>query len=113
MQSWSEPVRHARPAQTANLLGKIKASIETGNYIVTKHALERLDERKVSLKDTIYVLAHGYHEKRKTSFDPVFHTWKYSIRGKTKDTLELRVIVSFVEELAIITVIRLDKRKKA
>jgi hypothetical protein len=31
----------------------------------------------------MHVLKTGYHEKRKTSFDPVFKRWKYAIRGVT------------------------------
>ncbi len=98
-----------RPAQIGNLLERIRESIKTGNYIVRKHALERLNERAISLKDVGHVLTRGYHEKQKTSFDPMFQTWKYAIRGKTMDDLDIRVIVSFVETLAIITVIRLEK----
>lgn len=101
-----------RPAQIGNLLERIRESVKTGNYIVRKHALERLNERAISLRDVNYVLIRGYHEKQKTSFDSVFQTWKYSIRGKTMDGLEVRVIVSFVEMMAIITVIRLEKRRK-
>ena len=77
-----------------------------------KHALERINERAISLKDVGHVLTRGYHEKQKTTFDSVFQTWKYSIRGKTMDGLDVRVIVSFVETMAIITVIRLEKWRK-
>jgi hypothetical protein len=98
------------PCPSRNLLWKIKESIRSGNYIIRKHALERLNEREISLKDALYALSHGYHEKQKTSFDTVFQTWKYSIRGKTTDGLSVRVIVAFVEKMAIITVIKLQKR---
>ncbi len=101
-----------RPAQIGNLLERIRESVKTGNYIVRKHALERLNERAISLKDIGHVLIRGYHEKEKTSFDSLFQTWKYSIRGRTMDGLDVRVIVSFVEMMAIITVIRLEKWRK-
>jgi len=38
-------------------------------------------------------------------------TWKYAIRGRTPDGIDLRVIVAFLEEMAIITVIEITKRK--
>lgn len=45
----------------------------------------------------------------KDSWDYVFKTWNYSIKGKTIDTEPCRVIVSFEENgLLIITVIRLN-----
>ncbi len=103
-------MKRDKPAQIDNLLEKIKKCVETGTYSVREHAFERLSERKISLKDTLYVLTHGYHEKQKTSFDSAFQTWKYSIRGRTKDNLDLRVIVAFVEKMAIITVIKLERR---
>lgn len=96
-----------RPPQIQDLLGKIKECIENGKYVLTKHAMIRVDERKVSLKDVLYTLRHGYHEKQKTSYDEVFRTWKYSIRGKTLDGANIRVIVAFVEKMAILTVIRI------
>lgn len=99
-----------RPAQIVNLLEKIRKCVETGSYLIREHALQRLGEREISLKDALYVLTHGYHEKLKTTFDTVFKTWKYSIRGKTRDGVEIRIIVAFVEKMAIITVIKLGKR---
>ena len=97
--------------QIENLLAKVKESVESGNYIIRAHALIRLNEREISVKDTLYVLAHGYHEKQKTSYDLAYKTWKYAIRGKTGDGLDIRVIIAFVEKMAIITVIRLKKRR--
>ena len=72
-----------RPPQVSNLLWVIRDCIEQRKYTHTTHALKRVDTRKVSLPDVIYVLKNGYHEKRKTSFDEAFQNWKYSIRGKT------------------------------
>ncbi len=103
-------VKTKRPAQIENLLEKIRRCIESENYILTKHAIERQKMRLISLKDAIYVLTHGVHEKNKTSFDTVFQTWKYSIRGKTIDGFDIRVIVAFDEGMVVVTVIRLNKR---
>jgi hypothetical protein len=58
-----------KPAKLANILDKIKECIETGNYILTKHALERQIVRAVNLPETLHVLRNGYEEKRKTCFD--------------------------------------------
>lgn len=41
-------------------------------------------------------------------FDKFNQTWKYSIRGKTIDEQDIRVIIAIVEEIIIITVIKLD-----
>jgi hypothetical protein len=53
----------------------------------------------------------GYHEKKKDKFNNFHHVWNYSVRGKTVDRRELRVIVSFDENgMLIITAIELKKR---
>jgi hypothetical protein len=51
------------------------------------------------------VLKNGYHEKVKTSFDEMFQTWKYAIRGKTLENWDIRIIVTFdATQMIIITV---------
>ena len=56
----------------------------------------------------LQVLKSGFHEKRKDKFDESFNAWNYAVRGKTVDTKELRIIVSFDENnMLIITAIDL------
>lgn len=96
-----------RPPQSDKLFQKILDCLDMGRYRQSKHALERELERKISLPD-VYVLKKGYHEKRKTSFDEAFQTWKYAIRGKTIDDIDIRIIISFDETgMMIITVMHL------
>ena|ERR1700722_3721571 len=95
-----------RPAQIDNLQEKNRRCIERKQYKQSMHAIERQTERKIDLSDALYVLKNGYHEKRKTVFDEQFKSWKYAIRGKTlDDDLDIRIIVSFIEEnMLVITV---------
>lgn len=95
-----------RSAKIDNLLSKIKECIDTGKYILTKHALDRQNERSINLTETLYVLKNGHEDKRKTCFDKENNTWKYAIRGKTLiDQLDARAIVAFDENsMLIITV---------
>lgn len=70
------------------------------------NAQDRQNERIISLPDTLYVLKNGYEEARKITFDESFNTWKYAIRGKTLDNLNVRVIIAFDEnQMLVITVI--------
>ena len=57
-----------------DLLPKIRHFIETGNYQVTKHTLERLKQRALSLGEVLYVLNHGFHEENMTLFSNQFQT---------------------------------------
>lgn len=99
-------VKKSKPKQLANLLNKIWKCLDQQKYTQTKHALQRQQERGIDLGDAIYVLKTGYHEKRKTSFDDVNDTWKYAIRGKTFENVDIRIIIAFDEEedMVIITV---------
>lgn len=99
-----------RPPQLDELFPKIRNCLDKGLYRQSKHAIERELERKIDLPDVLYVLKNGYHDKRKTSFDEVFQTWKYAIRGKTIDEMDIRIIIAFDETgMLIITVMHVVK----
>lgn len=93
-----------RPPKLKNLLKKIRGCLESGRYILTKHALVRQKERAINLAEAIHVLKTGYEEKSKDCFEQ--NTWKYAIRGKTIiGRLDVRIIVAFDDdEMLIITV---------
>ncbi|NGX40152.1 MAG: hypothetical protein KR126chlam1_01497 [Chlamydiae bacterium] len=101
-------MKRQRPPKIENLLDVIKRLVEEGFFRFSKHAITRRKERSISPQDAIHILKNGFHEKRKTIFDEPNQTWKYAIRGKTKDNQEVRVIVAIVEEIIIITIIKLD-----
>jgi len=95
-----------KPSKHANPLGKARDCLKRGNYTVTYHAEERQAERVVPIPDAIYTIEVGYHEKRKDRFDEAYQAWNYSIRGKTTDKRDLRVVISFDQDgLLIITVV--------
>ena len=94
-----------------DVLGEIRKCVKARKYRITRHAQERQEQYNITLPQLLYVLSNGYHERDKTLFDTTFQTWKYAIRGKAIDSLvELRIIVAFKDELAILTVIRLGKK---
>lgn len=102
--------KNKKPDPLEELFPKIRDCIEQGLYRQSKHAIERELEREIDLLDVLYVLKNGYHEKQKTSFDEAFQTWKYAVRGKTLDKIDIRIIVAFdVDGMMIITVMRLVK----
>jgi hypothetical protein len=101
----------SRPEKILDLMNMICTCIEEGRYLDTRHAWERQDERRINRPEILYVLKHGHHEKNKDKFNEFYHSWDYSVRGKTVDRRELRVIVSFDENgMLIITAIDLRKR---
>lgn len=91
-----------------NLLAAIAQHIISDDYTLSKHARKRMSERDLDLPDVLYILRHGWHEKRKDQYDRSYESWNYAIRGKTVDERNLRIVVTFDEGLLIVTAIDLD-----
>ena len=90
---------------------KVAGHLEDGTFLDTSHAFDRQAQRRITRPEMLYVLRHGYHEKRKDSFSDEYQEWNYAIRGKTMDKRNLRIVVSFDESgMLIITAIDLDVR---
>jgi hypothetical protein len=88
-----------RPKKHSDLKIVISECIESGRYLDSYHSSERQLERHITR-----------HEKRKDQFDELYKAWNYSIRGKTPDFRELRIVISFDENgMLIITAIDLNK----
>ena len=98
-------VTKKKPEKLANVLQAIRECIEQEKIQFSKYALDRAKERGIDIYTSIYVLQNGYEEKRKTIFDKDNNSWKYAIRGKTVDELDIRIIVVIDEYgVAVITV---------
>ena len=78
-----------------DLLSRVNDCLDRGTYRFSQHAIDRRKERFVSLPDIIEILRKGYHEKIKDTWDTIFKSWNYAIRGKTVDQDTCRIIVSF------------------
>lgn len=89
------------------LLNRIREHVKKGTYILVKHAIARQIERQINLPQVLHVLEHGIHEEQKDHFDIGRQAWKYAVRGKTIEGIEIRVIVAFEEEMVIITVMKI------
>lgn len=103
--------KQKRPAQIEKLFQKIGDCIDSGRYRQSRHAIDQKIERNIDWPDVLYVLKHGYHEKPKTSFDEAFQAWKYAVRGRTLDEIDIRVIIAFDDdEMMIITVMHVVRK---
>lgn len=99
-----------RPPKIEDVIAKATECIKNNNYTFGVHALERLKERRITRRQVEYILQNGYEEKRKTKYDEQAKTWKYAVRGKTKDGYDIRVIIAFeLERGFIITVMHVEE----
>jgi hypothetical protein len=102
-----------RPIKILDVLKQARGCVERGRYYDTSHAALRKLQRRISLTDVLHVLRHGYHEKQKDQYKPEHNDWNYSIRGRSMDGKDIRVIVAFDEDdVLIITVIELTGGRK-
>jgi len=75
-----------------NLLKKIRRAAQKKDVFFTKHSLLRMKQRKILRREVFSVLLKGEHEEAKDFFEEKFSDWNYSIRGKTVNDRELRVL---------------------
>src|SRR5205085_1555608 len=100
----------SRRPKIVDPLPVIRELVANGEFDFVSHALERLQQRQVTVPEVVYVLEHGFHERRKDQFREEFGEWVYAIRGKTLDARKLRIAVAInVDGALVITVIDLDK----
>lgn len=101
----------------------IEKKIKEKNYIFVRHAQERQQQRNISELDVLNILeGHpGYRRKRnkrKDSYDSTYihemlQDWKYCIEGKDINARDIRIILTFTDNLMlIITVIDLGDKEK-
>ena len=93
-----------------DVLSEVHLTLKANQYRYVGHAIQRLQQREVTYLEVKQVLRRGCHEKQKDKFKTEHGNWNYSIRGKTVDNRNLRVIVTFNEDdMLIITVIDLEE----
>jgi hypothetical protein len=63
----------SRRKKLLDLMNVIRACIEEGRYLDTRHAWERENERRINRPEILYVLKQGYHEKKKDTFNNFHH----------------------------------------
>jgi hypothetical protein len=103
----TKTLKSSRPKR-AHPVADVRRLVSGDAYIFSRHALERLQQRQVTVPEVRHVLLNGFHESRKDEWRDREGAWNYAIRGKTVDERELRVCVTFLPgNLLVVTVIDL------
>lgn len=90
------------------LINDVKESIISGDYIILPHSRIRCIERDVSAADIEHVLELGKRVKKRDRFDASLQRWSYAYEGLSIDGELLRVIITFLPKLAVVTVVKLE-----
>lgn len=105
-----------RPPKRENVLAVVRQKLAAEEFRDTYHTgEERRPERDILIAEVRQVLNGGYHEKSRDRFDEHFKAWTYSIRGKTLDERELRIVVAFDagdDHLLFVTTRDLDRERE-
>ena len=96
-----------------DLLGEVRRHIESRSFRFSRHAMLQGKDRDLSLPDVIHVLLNGRHEKEKPLFSTARQQWNYAIKGNTLGGVEARIIIGFEDDMVVITIIRLTKKKRS
>ena len=97
-----------RPSKLRGLMDNIRNCIEEDRYFNTWHSDERQTERGITELEILFVLKNGRHEPSKDKYEVRYRAWNYAVRGKSFDSKDLRIIVSFDENgMLIITAIEI------
>lgn len=99
-----------RPPKVADVKREATEAEASGLLRFSVHALERMKERNIMAVEVRQVIARGYHEAKKDSFDELHGAWNYALRGKTLEGRNLRIAVAVeAPNVLVITTIDLDK----
>ncbi len=78
-------------------------------YLETEHAKERMREREITRQEIWHVLKTGRREPRKDAYNNAFNTWNYAMRGNTLTDRTLRVIVTVVGRVVVVTAMEIQR----
>ena len=99
--------RRPKKCAEADLLIVVRAALETGEYVILPHARQRCREREISALDIESALLCGKRAKSRDRFDPSWERWSYGFEGRTIDGCAIRVVVVLLEQLGIVTLVRI------
>ncbi len=109
--------RPKRPAKRLDVLEAVREKVASDAFRDSRHTgAERRPERGISLEEVRQVLEGGFHEAARDRYEVSHRAWSYSIRGRTLDDRDLRIVVAFDEDddyLVLVTTIDLDTKRES
>jgi hypothetical protein len=88
----------------------IDKALNSGDYLISLHGRKRGKERKVNAIHIVQALRslNRMHEAKKDKYVEGMLDWNYSIVSDDIEQRKLRIILTFSEQLLVITVIVLS-----
>lgn len=84
-----------RPPKAEKVLETAREHVLADRYLDTRHATDRKNQRTILRSEIREILLGGFHEKARDRYDELHMGWSYSVRGRTADRREIRVVFAF------------------
>lgn len=99
---------------TSEVFTLIDKALDSGDYIISRHGRKRGKERGVTALNIVQALRSEKrrHEAKKDKFDEGMFDWNYSILSDDIEERKLRIILTFSEQMLIVTIIVISKGKE-
>ena len=102
-------------AKIPDVVARVADALSRDLVRFSDHAVQRMDERLydfgLDAMDVLRILKKGRREEEKDEWNFEHSEWNYAFRGRTIDSLELRVSVAIKPNgVLVITVVNLDLR---
>lgn len=95
------------PQKETDIISKAISLWETGKYVLTNHALQRMKERAVSTADIYDCLLSAQRSEHDDQFRADFNSWTYSLKGYDENQNQIELIIAFDGKLVFISVVRI------
>jgi hypothetical protein len=95
---------------TSEVFASIDRGLNSGDYLISLHGRKRGQERKVNALHIVQALRspNRRHEPKKDIYVEGMFDWNYSILSNDIEQRKLRIILTFSEQMLIVTVIVLS-----
>ena len=98
------------PIKKETVIQDIIEAVESGQLVLSDHALLRMQERNIDFTDIEEAIYRSIREEERDSLTDDGFAWKYAIRGSNDFyDKDIRLVVLYLEEPKMLVVTAIDK----
>lgn len=92
------------------VLETVQEALRSKNLKYSVHALDRMDERSITVFEVEEIIKYGDREELLDEFDLKFKYWRYVIRNRDVNDRDLAISVEIEDanETVVVTVMQID-----
>jgi hypothetical protein len=94
------------PQKESDVIGKAIMLWESGQYIITPHAIKRMQERNITTSDIYDCLLSSSRSENDDRFNEQHGSWTYSLKGFDEENNNIELIIALKDKVIFVTVLR-------